>query len=124
MHEEYAWLGWLVLAVASGALVESLDTHSVSSLSSVSEAFALPLPHRIQFSGFVERPHFSGESLVFDVKNNGLITCYFRHPPSSLFVFPHDYFFIRASLVLTPRGRLCIVESMHLSLVERDEDAP
>ncbi len=123
MGDDYSWLGWLVICVAAGALVEILDTHSLSSLSSVSEAHALSLPHRVQFTGFIERLHLSGESLVFDVKNNGVITCYFRHPPSSLFVFPHDYFSIRATLVLTSRGRLCIVESMKNVSMERDSNA-
>lgn len=122
MPMDYAWVGWLILAVSAGALVEALDTHSVATPSSIAELHALPLPYRVQFSGSVGSPHLSGTSLVFDVKNNGVITCYFRHPPSSLFVFSQDYFSIRATLVLTPRGRLCIVESMQP--IPRDVHAP
>lgn len=124
MRPSFTWTLWLILAVSAGAFIEALDAHSLATLSSVSEAYALPLPHRIHFSGVVERPHISGSSLVFDVKNNGLITCYFRHPPPLLSVFPGDSFSIRATLVLTPRGRLCVVDSMDYLFAERVERAP
>lgn len=115
MSSNYSWVGWLILSLSAGALVEVLDTYSVSSLSSVSDAYALPLPHRVQFSGEILSPRFSSGALLFELKNNGEITCYYRHPPSSLFVFSHEYYSIRALLVSTSRGRLCTVESMSVS---------
>ena len=124
MRITFTWTLWLILAVSAGAFIEALDAHSLATLSSISDAYALPLPHRIHFSGIVERPRVSGTSLVFDVKNNGLITCYFRHPPPWLSVFSGDSFSIRATLVLTPRGRLCVVDSMDYFLPERVARAP
>jgi hypothetical protein len=110
--EQNAWVGWLVLALACGAFIEVLDTHSTASLSSISEAYALPLPHRVQMEGEIRSPHFSGQSLVFELSNRGTISCYFRHPPSSLFVFSKEWFVVHATLVSTSRGRLCVVEKM------------
>lgn len=108
--QNFSWVAWLIIALSTGACIELIDQSSVSSLSSISDAFSLPLPHRVDFSGEIISPRFSNGALVFDLKNNGLITCYFRHPPSSLFVFSHEKVSVRATLVSTPRGRLCIVE--------------
>lgn len=111
-QKQNTWAGWLVLALACGAFIEILDTHSTTILSSVSDAYSLPLPHRIQVVGEIRSPHFSGKSLVFELVNKGTLTCYFRHPPSSLFVFSREWFVVHATLVSTPRGRLCVVEKM------------
>lgn len=107
---------WFFLALACGALVEYFDSSPL--LSSVSEIYALPLPAHFRVVGRVLSPHFSGESLVFDLSNNGRITCYFRRPPETLFVFPGETYLVYGTVVSTPRGRLCVVDrvdSVHAS---------
>lgn len=123
MDPRYTWSIWLVLVVAAGVFIEILDAHSAFTLSSVSEAYALPLPHRVQFVAAAENPHLSGTSLVFVASNKGSITCYFRHPPQLLNIFSGESFSIRATLVLTPRGRLCVVDSMTYLPAGRDSNA-
>lgn len=103
---------WLFLAVLLGALIELVDVSSVSVLDSLSDAHGLPLPHRIRFSGTITAIRSSADSLTFDVKNQGVLTCYYRHPPAHLFLFSGDIYTVDASLVQTPRGRLCVVRAM------------
>lgn len=107
-------LPWFILLISAGALVEFLDSHFVP-LSSLSDAHALPLPHRVEFLARVENIRHSSQALVFDAIHEGTLTCYWRHPSPLALVFPDENYFIRATLVRTLQGRLCVVNSLRLS---------
>lgn len=104
-------LPWFILLVSAGILVESLDSFFLP-LSTLSHAQSLSLPHRVEFSARVENIRYSSNALVFDAVHAGTLTCYLRHPPPLMLLFPDENYFIRATLVRTLQGRLCVVNSI------------
>ncbi|MBM3282044.1 MAG: hypothetical protein FJY86_01730 [Candidatus Diapherotrites archaeon] len=109
-HSSFLWVAFIGLFV-SGVWIEWLDREIVL-VDYVSDALALPNGVRFLVQGEVFRPRVLTSALVFDISNRGVMTCYYRHPPESLFLFSHDWVVVRASLVSTINGRLCVVSSL------------
>jgi hypothetical protein len=109
-HSSFLWTAFIAL-FASAVWIEWSDSDFVP-VSFVSDALSLPSSTRFSVRGEVLNPRLQTNALVFDVSNRGNMTCYYRHPPSTLFLFPHDWVTIRASFVQTIQGRLCVVSSL------------
>lgn len=109
--QHVGWL-WLFLALACGILLEAWDQSSIHTPSTISDASGLPLPARVVMEGVVKGLRTSGSSWVFELEHNGIITCYFRHPPPTLVLFANTPIRVRARLEQTPKGRLCVVEEV------------
>ncbi len=110
MEARIAWQ-FLILVVVVLSL-ETLSVESVYSLARVSDIFSLSLPARVQLEGSVKSPHFSGTALVFDLENEGRVTCYHRHPSPHFPLISNDVVRVIARIEQTPRGRLCVVEEV------------
>ncbi len=96
-----------------GFFLEWYSSESVQVVSSVLELRSFSsLPVAFELVGIVSNVHYSGGALVFELEKEGVLTCYFRHPPSNLFVFNQEIFLVRGRLEQTPKGLLCIVEKM------------
>ncbi len=104
-------VAWLVVLFACVLFLDWSD-HDFVSVSTVSDVQSLPLSTRFLVEGEVLNPRSRVDALIFDLSNHGIMTCYFRHPPSLLFLFPHDWVVVRGSIVQTAQGRLCIVSSL------------
>ena len=102
---------WIVMILGSGWGIEVLQTDSIHPLVHALDLASLSLPSRVSMIAPIARPRSSGPALVFDVPLFAL-TCYFRHPPSSLSVFSGDIYDIRARIEFTPTGKLCVVQEM------------
>lgn len=102
---------WLVVLFACVLFLEWSD-HDFVPVSTVSDAQTLPLSTRFSVEGELVNSRPRVDALVFDLSNRGIMTCYFRHPPSLLFLFPHDWVVVRGSIVQTAQGRLCVVSSL------------
>lgn len=103
---------WIFFLLLIGAGIELYSSHSTVHLPSVAAVFSLPLPVRVEMVGRVENPHFSGTAVVFDLENEGRITCYHRHPSKVLPLFSGDWMVVRARMEATPKGILCVVEEV------------
>ncbi len=103
---------WLLLALGMGVFLEWNDAQSLHILSSVSDAYALSLPANVSFEGTVSNIRFSRLSVVFEMENKGIITCYFRHPPETFFLFSGERILVRGKIEQTPQGRLCVVREV------------
>ncbi len=103
-------LRWIGLAVACGVMLHVYDAHSTFHPASIQDTFSIPLPARVELLGEVTHFRISSGAWVFDLVNGGTITCYFRHPPSTIFPLNHEWARIRGRIDPTPRGRLCVVE--------------
>ncbi len=102
---------FLVLLCVSGG-IELYSSHSIVRPSNLAEVLSLPLPVRVEVEGYVVSPHSSGSALVFDVENEGRLTCYHRHPSPVFPLFSGDWIRLRARIEATPKGILCVVEEV------------
>lgn len=105
-------LQWVVFALACGLALHVYDSHSIAHPSTIQDAYALSLPARVELTGDISNFRISSGAWVFDLVNQGTITCYFRHPPSTVFPFNHESVRVRGRIDPTPRGRLCVVEEL------------
>jgi hypothetical protein len=105
---------WVLFGLAIGLVLEAYHFSSQVEIVNNHEIFGLPLPSSVIVHGTVQNIRSSNGALVFDVENNGKITCYWRHPPENLFLFKNDFVKLSARIDPTPSGRLCIV----LDLIE------
>lgn len=103
---------WIFFLVLIGVGIELYSSHSIVHPDSISDVFSLPLPVRVEMIGRVENPHSSGTALVFDLENEGSITCYHRHPSRVTPLFSGDWMVVRARMEATPKGILCVVEGV------------
>jgi hypothetical protein len=102
----------VVLALFLGGVLETWNTTSIHSLHSILDAQTILLPARVQVEGEVKNVHYSGTALVFELENNGKITCYWRHPNPYRIPLAHDKIVVLARIESTPNGRLCVVEEV------------
>jgi len=92
--------------------MEVYSSHSVVHPSSIAEVLALPLPVRVEIVGRVVNPRASGPALVFELENEGRMTCYHRHPSSIFPLLSGDTVWVRARIEATPKGKLCVIEEV------------
>lgn len=104
-------LPWLLLVFSLVLALEFLQTAQFRTLNGLEELNSLAFPARVEFVSAIQNPHASGPARVFDVPSF-LLTCYDRHPSPAQVLFSGDTFRIRARIVPTPRGLLCVVEEM------------
>lgn len=105
---------WITLLVCVGVGMDAYSSHALLSLSSVGDVHRLALPVRVEMLGEVMNLRSSGPAAVFDLVNEGRITCYHRHPSRVVPLFVHDWVRVRARVESTPKGRLCVVEEVFL----------
>lgn len=103
---------WIVFLVLIGVGIELYSSHSIVHPDSISDVFSLSLPVRVEMEGRVENPRSSGRAVVFELENEGSITCYHRHPSQIAPLFPGDVMVVRARIEATPKGVLCVVEEV------------
>ncbi len=106
-----AW-GWVLCILVLGSSLEYFDSTNITFLSNVSEVYGLLLPARVEMEGSVSSIRDSRGSMVFDLVNNGRITCYHRHPSLTFSLFSRDWVRVVARIEETPMGRLCVVEEL------------
>lgn len=92
--------------------MEIYSSHSLVHPTSIAEVYGLPLPVRVEMIGEVVSPRASGPAMVFDLVNEGRITCYQRHPSPVTPLFAHEWVVVRARIETTPKGKLCVVEEL------------
>ncbi len=112
MRVDRVALQWIFLALACGVALHVYDAHSLVRPSTIQDLYSHSPPFRVEVSGELTHFRISGGAWVFDLDNNGTITCYYRHPPSVVSVFNHDHVTVRGRVDPTPRGRLCVVEEL------------
>lgn len=105
-------LQWIFLALACGIALHVYDSHSLIRPATIQDVYAHSPPFRVEFSGEVNHFRVSSGAWVFDLVNEGTITCYYRHPPSFSSAFNHEQVTVRGRIDPTPRGILCIVEEL------------
>ncbi len=105
-------LGWISLGMICLLSVAWLEEQRVVFLDSLHDAHALPLPVRVVFTASIHSLRDSGGALVLELVNNGKLTCYWRKPPTLRFFFPGDRVRVTGKIELTPRGKLCVVDSL------------
>jgi hypothetical protein len=105
-------LGWLSLGVLCLVSVAWLEDSRVVFLDSLHDVQALPLPASVVFTASIISLRDSSGALVLELENNGKLTCYWRKPPALRFFFRGDLVRVMGKIELTPRGKLCVVESL------------
>lgn len=104
-----AWVLLGLVALLAIAWIESNQTRFVSSFYELQQ---LPLPAKVTFNASIMSVRASGPALIFELENQGKLTCYWRKPPSLQFFFPHERVRVEGKVERTPKGKLCVVESL------------
>ncbi len=109
----FSALRWIFLGIILALFLHVWDASHVLRVKDISEIHALSvLPQRVLIEGVVKSPRFSSNSLVFELQNNGRITCYWRRVPPNTFLFADENVFVHGKIDSTPRGKLCVVEKV------------
>ncbi|QQR92645.1 MAG: hypothetical protein IPJ89_00155 [Candidatus Iainarchaeum archaeon] len=105
-------MGWALLGIACLMGLAWMDAQALHHSSSLHALQSLPLPARVAFDASIVSVREVGSALLLELENNGKISCYWRKPPALRFFFPHERVRIQGKLELTPRGKLCVVDSL------------
>ena len=104
---------WMVLGLCLALFLQVWDSSHVQRVSDVSALHSLvSLPQRVIISGQIKNPHHSSNALVFELQNNGRITCYWRRVPENTFLFADENVTLRARIESTPTGKWCVIEKL------------